>query len=103
MWAAANDGLQLRRAISIQAEGTRLLEKPRYRAVSCKAVLAAALNLGSQEMRTASGTKLLIHKRKISLNRSATPLAKSRILEPNEIHKHKNGNHENQKNQRFDD
>jgi hypothetical protein len=25
--ATANDGLQLRRAISIQAEGTRLLEK----------------------------------------------------------------------------
>src|SRR5687768_15704690 len=34
-----NDGLQLRRAISIQAEGKKLLEKHAYRAVSCKALL----------------------------------------------------------------
>jgi hypothetical protein len=36
--AAHNAGLQLRRAISIQAEGKKLLEK-HCRAVSCKALL----------------------------------------------------------------
>src|SRR5215471_11851285 len=38
-----NDGLQLRRAINIQAEGERLLEKTRYRAVSCKALFGASV------------------------------------------------------------
>jgi hypothetical protein len=66
-------------------------------------LFGAAANLDLQEVRTASGTEILIHERKISLNRSATPLAKSGVLEPNEIHEHKNGNHENQKNQRFND
>ena len=34
-----NACLQLRRAVSILAEGKKLLEKARYRAVSCKALL----------------------------------------------------------------
>jgi hypothetical protein len=39
-----NDCLQLRRAISIQAEGTRLLEEKCNRAVSCKALFDAAFS-----------------------------------------------------------
>jgi len=38
LWSP-NAGLQLRRAISIRAEGKKLLEKACYRAVSCKALL----------------------------------------------------------------
>ena len=38
---APNAALQLRRAISIRAEGIILLEKARYRAVSCRRLLAA--------------------------------------------------------------
>jgi hypothetical protein len=39
----ANGRLQLRRAITIQAEGRKLFEKQCYRAVSCKALLGALL------------------------------------------------------------
>jgi hypothetical protein len=39
----ANAGLQLRRAMSIQVEGKKLLEKTCYRAVSCKGFVVPAL------------------------------------------------------------
>jgi len=42
MKRAPNDCLQLRRAITTQADGKRLLEEARYRAVSCKALLGGA-------------------------------------------------------------
>jgi hypothetical protein len=41
--AAHNDSLQLRRAISIQAEGKKLLEKHAI-AVSCKALLGVPIS-----------------------------------------------------------
>jgi len=38
-----NAGLQLQRAISIPAEGKKLLEKACYRAVGCKALLGGRM------------------------------------------------------------
>ena len=38
-----NAGLQLRRAVSIRVEGTRLLESQAIAAVSCKALFGGAL------------------------------------------------------------